>query len=589
MNLMRWYKDSAKREEKASKEKKKTSLLEWYWDNVSCGDSVEKVESPEEETVNVVNTDRESVDEAKMENLPKSLDEEEIESNEVEVFESCQKSVKEENVNESCSIGHYDKEKMLESQKRHDEGGEAIVEPKLEKENRLVFDPEKIIKNNNAIFNEHYNPIDGNNMPVQYGSERAMTGFGRADYNVDLFQQYSNFDEDADTENKDDQMDFKNYKVERMNVISNEKDNLNIKISLVKGDHVFLANNKETENLPESDEMATLRSTSINIVQDFGIDDLIKPTISRYSNKLVVDQGKLIKDSDEIDFETMLKKPDSGNAVTGLDEHATKKEGKDVNLNMQGREIIEDNDTRSNLSGNKIDTKIIFVKFDGEDRVDKFDEAAGKDDIKNNGLKIQNNANVEIGIKMDKCKSSTIELDPKVARHDGPIMKKKYNEEFEGSVATDCDGDKAPDGRAENVSIGMRSIRKTRDENVEYKYYHEYGFHDERLCQDKGLACDLELVQETESNEKGRMHMKNMADKKVDVSKAFKDNVMQGKMNKKKRHTKEFRGKHLLEIRIRRAFDRERILLDNLLKIMELWRLFLQIIMERRPCFCWKL
>ncbi|KAF0529718.1 hypothetical protein F8M41_012656 [Gigaspora margarita] len=109
-NLQVSVKKVSDEDPKSDAPRRESSLFEWYWDNFGRDDSVEKVESTEEKTVNIVNTDRETVDEAKVENLPESLDEEGIGNDEVNAVESCRKSVDENNINE-CSNGHYyDKE-----------------------------------------------------------------------------------------------------------------------------------------------------------------------------------------------------------------------------------------------------------------------------------------------------------------------------------------------------------------------------------------------------------------------------------------------------------------------------------------------
>ncbi|CAG8805140.1 25445_t:CDS:2, partial [Dentiscutata erythropus] len=70
------------------------NLFECLWDNVGCDNSAEKVESVETKTVNKVNTDRDEegktdMSESKVENLPKSPDEERIENDKVKAFKSC--------------------------------------------------------------------------------------------------------------------------------------------------------------------------------------------------------------------------------------------------------------------------------------------------------------------------------------------------------------------------------------------------------------------------------------------------------------------------------------------------------------------
>lgn len=160
---------------------------------------------------------------------------------------------------------------------------------------------------------------------------------------------------------------------------------------------------------------------------------------------------------------------------------------------------------------------------------------------------------------------------------------------------------------------------------MKYKYRHEFNFHDEKSWSDERLDCNEELVIKSEREEKGRLDVRNKANRlgdngvkgkgmevkiydyfdeavmkcmrndrgdskrKVGVSKVFKDKDMQRKTNKRKKHTKRLKNEHLPKIRITHVFDRGRILLENLWKIMRIWGLVVKILLGRRPCRCWKL
>ncbi|CAG8838913.1 38852_t:CDS:1, partial [Gigaspora margarita] len=212
-------------------------------------------------------------------------------------------------------------------------------------------------------------------------------------------------------------------------------------------------------------------------------------------------------------------------------------------------------------------------------------------------------------------KSLTIESDLKVSRHDKLMVRKRCGEEYDGSVEIDKlvkelakalmkdkrlndevkireteidtsdisvvrvekngnNGDEAPNGRAKIVSIEMGNNKGIRDENMRYKYCHEYQSHNRKYCRDEGLAHDYGSVEEVERNEKGSMYVKNKADelehdemkgkevkvkkrgrndrgdskRKVGISKVFKDKDMQRKTNKRKKHTKRLKNEHLPEI-----------------------------------------
>ncbi|RIB06544.1 hypothetical protein C2G38_2216778 [Gigaspora rosea] len=82
---------------------------------------------------------------------------------------------------------------------------------------------------------------------------------------------------------------------------------------------------------------------------------------------------------------------------------------------------------------------------DGENHMDRINKAAKKNDIKNN------------------IRESAID------ERDIPNLEAKKSN----------NRDKAPNGRAKNIRIKIRSIEGIHDENVEYKYYHEYESSDE--------------------------------------------------------------------------------------------------------------
>ncbi|RIB19651.1 hypothetical protein C2G38_2181247 [Gigaspora rosea] len=140
----------------------------------SRNDSVEKVESIEIKTINVLNTDIETVNKAKIENLPEGLNKGGIRNNEVEVTH-CQESNNREIISEYNSEHYIDKEnqnkrdenevlicykdacdtdidlkEILEEDLKQVEG-ETSIQFKLEDDERLVFDPEKIWNNNGMI------------------------------------------------------------------------------------------------------------------------------------------------------------------------------------------------------------------------------------------------------------------------------------------------------------------------------------------------------------------------------------------------------------------------------------------------------
>ncbi|CAG8751022.1 7985_t:CDS:2, partial [Gigaspora rosea] len=125
--------------------REKDHQLEWYWDNVSHGNYVEKIEG---------------------------LEVERIENDKVSVVESCQKSVNKEHASESYS-------KILEKD----------LKQVKEEDKRLVFDPEKFIESNNIISDLQYDEVDTKSIPIELGSERDATELGNANkknnFNID--------------------------------------------------------------------------------------------------------------------------------------------------------------------------------------------------------------------------------------------------------------------------------------------------------------------------------------------------------------------------------------------------------------------
>ncbi|RIB13821.1 hypothetical protein C2G38_2040667 [Gigaspora rosea] len=73
-----------------------------------------------------------------------------------------------------------------------DENDEVIVGPKLEKDNRLVFDPRKLIENNDAIFNIPYEEIDVETILIKSDDEGRV-----AKFNEDSVNRVDRFDEAA--------------------------------------------------------------------------------------------------------------------------------------------------------------------------------------------------------------------------------------------------------------------------------------------------------------------------------------------------------------------------------------------------------
>ncbi|CAG8616010.1 17700_t:CDS:2, partial [Racocetra fulgida] len=161
MDLAWWcLNDSTEKEENVGKVENKvsckdskpdanceTSLLEWFWDNADCNDFVKEVENMKESAVKA-SDEKESGENEKKEDVSGLYS--------IGHCDDEKKKIKrDENKILTCyqNTSNIDKDKkqMLEQNSEYVEGGELLVEPKVEDENRLVFDREKLIKSRNTI------------------------------------------------------------------------------------------------------------------------------------------------------------------------------------------------------------------------------------------------------------------------------------------------------------------------------------------------------------------------------------------------------------------------------------------------------
>ncbi|CAG8846758.1 3773_t:CDS:1, partial [Racocetra persica] len=73
-----------------------------------------------------------------------------------------------------------DKKQMLEQNSEYVEGGKSVIEPKVEDENRLVFDREKLIKSEAPISNIHCGESDAESILVESDGKKRMARFDEA-------------------------------------------------------------------------------------------------------------------------------------------------------------------------------------------------------------------------------------------------------------------------------------------------------------------------------------------------------------------------------------------------------------------------
>ncbi|CAG8803633.1 10211_t:CDS:1, partial [Racocetra fulgida] len=145
-----------------------TSLLEWFWDNADCNDFVKEVENTKERAVKA-SDEKESGENKKKEDVSGLYsighcgdEKKEIKRDENKILTCYQ----------NTSNMDKDEKQMLEQNSEYVEGGESLVEPKVEDENRLVFDREKLIKSRDTI-SDVYCDEDGAKMRVV---ERIYSG-----------------------------------------------------------------------------------------------------------------------------------------------------------------------------------------------------------------------------------------------------------------------------------------------------------------------------------------------------------------------------------------------------------------------------
>ncbi|CAG8745767.1 23948_t:CDS:2, partial [Gigaspora rosea] len=217
-------------------------------------------------------------------------------------------------------------------------------------------------------------------------------------------------------------------------------------------------------------------------------------------NRLVFDPGKIIGDNgttadlsyDEVDAQRMLMGSGDDNAMTGLDEYAAKNVGKDVNLNMQNNINAGRRTEKANIPG------VGCVKYDDDFKGDGNNGAREVDRMAKTLIQEESKEEFDLGSRYQGDNSGSYmkkrSNDSRLIDVVIEIRKLKINENNIPvvGVKNDCNRDKAPDGRAEIVNIEMKDVKETRDEDVEYTYYHECGFYNERSCHEKRIAGDHE-------------------------------------------------------------------------------------------------
>ncbi|CAG8462716.1 hypothetical protein C2G38_2038624 [Gigaspora rosea] len=450
------------------------------------------------EMVNVVNTDKETVDKVKMHELLENLEDEGIEIDEVNVVESCRKSVEEDNVSGLCSKKHcddkessikvydlneekdtkdnsadvdevdMDEEKMVGSNLKSVKEGKAVVESK-EKDNRLVFDPGKIIEDNGATADLSYDEVDVESMLVKYSEDNAVVGLdeyagkiGGKDSDLNV-QNNANMDRRIEIVNIS-KLGSKKHYDETRKMAFNEYDNIPVESDSKSGLGDATENVIESDNLnycmKNNDKMKTVNDGKRYVPVISDSDDVIDSNRSKDNEwkSLVIESDPKVAPHNK---EAMMKKMhdkefegrgDMDEVVKGLvkvlmkDKINEKTEiisipeigFKKYNDQMTKNESIskEWSDLACRYRYDEIGSKIGAVEeLDRSGcEMDGFREEAAKVLMKNKRLNNVDNHIREIDIK----------------EHDVPTI----------GVEDDNYGDKAPDGRAESHSIDKYNIAR---------------------------------------------------------------------------------------------------------------------------------
>ncbi|KAF0470046.1 hypothetical protein F8M41_025444 [Gigaspora margarita] len=257
-------------------------------------------------------------------------------------------------------------------------------------------------------------------------------------------------------------------------------------------------------------------------------------------NKLVFDRGKFIKSSkaisdkhyDEINTESMLMRPGNEYNMTGHDEEIDLiKRANRVNnsvIILRHNERIKinlsetDDADEASIIGHSYIYGIEVEKcednaFDCYQKlimlIGNCEKGGGNEKLIDEiGENNQNNALTSEKI-FDYYNNSVETRKTNINKHDIPIFR----------VENINNGDKAPDGRAENVSIELRNIEGIRDKDIKNNYLHEYEFPDKVSCRSKCLDRNDESVMATEEDKEAMMNVWNIINKLQYVRKKSKE------------------------------------------------------------------
>ncbi|CAG8586277.1 45071_t:CDS:10, partial [Gigaspora margarita] len=396
--------------------------------------------------------------------------------------------------------------------------------------------------------------------------------FDKTNHNVELFQWYPNFDEDADIKNKDECDIVMKIEVDK----KGEK-------SMIEN----FENEEKIKNSSELNDLAISKTTITNIDQgsttynlgyccknriNMDHNDLTKATINTInssSNEIVLDQKQLILTNDGIfdicHDETDVKNNEHKVSDSYQDEPNI---GTDVQLEIDTEKDTIIRDT---------------VKF--ESHIDRFDESVGKnyanipgdktkkhyDEMINDRKELKEWSNLAYWYRDDEreakieavdrgyssnCKkrSGNEKLIDEIGENNenNALISEKIFDYYNNLVKTrktnitkhnipvfrvknDNNGDKAPDGRACIFNIEIENVKGLCDKEIIYKYHHKDKFCDEESCY-KCPASDYRSLIKIKEDKKSMIDVKStMVELKYNGIKGIKieeknDNVDNGEM-----------------------------------------------------------
>ncbi|CAG8601410.1 24108_t:CDS:2 [Gigaspora rosea] len=436
-----------------------------------------------------------------MGNLPKGLDERGIRNDEVEVTQ-CHKS-------NACDTD-MDEKYMDEANSEYVEREKAIAEPKLEKEDRLVLDPGKIINENAAVgLGEivEKNDIEGDELNIEEVFDYCDKSAGM-DYEDEIIQvdkkrlnedaekivvgcvNYDDFEANGNNEARE---------VDRMaktSIQKKSKKELDFE-ARYQGDDRGGCVKKELNNRGLIDFDIETRKTAF--------DEYDIPVVSDDNNMISSNQGKDDEGmSSMIESDPKVARHDKEAMMEKMSGEKYKGSGKTNELLKRVLKVLMKDDTLNNVNDKIRKAEINQHNIpEWSDLVhrNRYNEIGAAERVYNssckmNELKALMKDKVDDNWVYDKCYEKVID---EIERNDD----NRLNDTFETREAEISKND-IPDHGVENVD--------NRDKAPD-KIPSRIWIFDEKSCHDELRVCDLESAMKTEVDGKGGTEVKSMVNK----------------------------------------------------------------------------